>query len=118
MLRLFALHGRARLFHPSLKRAPVAQGSRSKVPGYEEAAEVPFAEPLEWPSAMKNPSRPNTRQPWTAAELDRIRALAAEHKPVREIARLLGRTAPAVQNKAIKEGIATTRAKQHKYTLS
>jgi hypothetical protein len=66
---------------------------------------------------VKNPLRPNIRQPWTAAELDRIRALAAENKPVREIARLLGRTAPAVQNKAIKEGIAIPRGKQNKYTI-
>lgn len=66
---------------------------------------------------MKNPSHPNIRNPWTAAELDRIRALAAEHKPIREIARLLGRTATAVQNKAIQEGIATIRTKQTKYTI-
>jgi IS30 family transposase len=66
---------------------------------------------------MKSSSRPNIRQPWTAAELDRIRALAAEHKSIREIARLLGRTATAVQNKAIQEGIATTRAKPTKYTI-
>ena len=66
---------------------------------------------------MKNPSRPNIRQPWTAVELDRLRALAAEQKPIREIARLLGRTATAVQNKAIMERIATTRGKQNKYTI-
>jgi IS30 family transposase len=66
---------------------------------------------------MKNPSRPNIQQRWTAAELDRIRALAAEHKSVREIARVLGRSATSVQNKAIKEGIVTTRAKPTKYTI-
>jgi len=66
---------------------------------------------------MKNPKRPNIQQPWTAAELDRIRELAGEGKPVREIARLLGRTAPAVQNKAIREGIAIARGTQSRYTI-
>jgi len=66
---------------------------------------------------MKNPSRPNIQQRWTAAELDRIKVLAAEHKPVREIARLLGRSATAVQNKAIKEKIVITRSKPTKYII-
>ena len=66
---------------------------------------------------MKNPSRPNIQQRWTAAELDRIKVLAAEHKSVREIARLLGRTAAAVQNRANKEGIVITRAKPTKYII-
>ena len=66
---------------------------------------------------MKNASRPNIQQRWTAAELDRIKVLAAEHKSVREIARLLGRTAAAVQNRANKEGIVITRAKPTKYII-
>jgi len=66
---------------------------------------------------MNERAHPNIGGPWTAAELDRIRELAAARKPVREIARLLGRTALAVQNKAIKEGIAIVRGKQRKYTI-
>ena len=45
-------------------------------------------------------NRPQHRQPWTAEEIDQLCASLSLNRPIREIARGLGRSQEAVSTKA------------------
>ena len=46
---------------------------------------------------------------WTTADLRKLKRLAKDRTPVTEVAKILGRTPAAVQQKAIRTGIAFRR---------
>jgi hypothetical protein len=51
----------------------------------------------------------NSGKPWTADDIRTLQKLAAEDKPVRLIAKLMGRTSIGVQAKALQEHILIKR---------
>ena len=55
------------------------------------------------------------REPWTAAEVARLAALAAGNTPTRVIGIKLGRTPEAVTNKASEESISLKPTNQRPY---
>lgn len=58
---------------------------------------------------------PNDGKSWNATELKKLVSLAKKSLPTREVAKQLGRTAAAVQQKASTEGISfRSRSKKKK----
>ena len=55
---------------------------------------------------------PNDGSSWSAGELKTLRSLAKAGTPTSEVARKLGRTAAAVQQKAMRSGISFRAAKR------
>jgi hypothetical protein len=55
---------------------------------------------------------PNDGASWSARELKTLRALAKSGTPTSQVARKLGRTAAAVQQKAMRSGISFRAAKR------
>ena len=55
---------------------------------------------------------PNDGSGWSSAELKTLKSLAKEGTPTGEVAKKLGRTAAAVQQKAMRAGISFRAAKR------
>jgi hypothetical protein len=55
---------------------------------------------------------PNDGSGWSAAELKTLKSLAKDGTPTGEVAKKLGRTAAAVQQKAMRSGISFRAAKR------
>ena len=55
---------------------------------------------------------PNDGSSWSAGELKTLKSLAKEGTPTGEVAKKLGRTAAAVQQKAMRAGISFRAAKR------
>ena len=55
---------------------------------------------------------PNDGSGWSAAELKTLKSLAKAGTPTTEVARKLGRTAAAIQQKAMRSGISFRAAKR------
>jgi hypothetical protein len=57
----------------------------------------------------------NSEKPWTPAQVKELKTLAKGNTPTRVIGLKLGRTAPAIYNKASEEGIRLKPANQSPY---
>jgi hypothetical protein len=67
-----------------------------------------------WPRIKRKPARrpANDGASWSASELKALRALAKTGSPSTQVAKKLGRTAAAVQQKAMRAGISFKAAKR------
>jgi hypothetical protein len=67
-----------------------------------------------WPRAKRSTTRrpPHDGASWSARELKTLKKLASAGKPTSQAAKKLGRTAAAVQQKAMRAGISFRAAKR------
>ncbi|HWZ64743.1 MAG TPA: hypothetical protein VNX02_17120 [Steroidobacteraceae bacterium] len=63
-----------------------------------------------WPRHKRR--SPNDGATWTTSELKTLKALAKAGTPTSQVARKLGRTAAAIQQKAMRSGISFRAAKK------